>query len=88
MVELQAALAGRVAELQAALAHIKCLQGILPICMHCHRIRTDQSSWERIEKYISEHSEAQFSHALCPECRQQFYPAVTSTPAKLTEAAA
>jgi phosphoserine phosphatase RsbU/P len=86
MVELQSALAGRVAELQHALAHIKRLQGILPICMHCHRIRTDQASWERVENYISEHSEAQFSHGLCPECREQYYPAIPVRP-PLSEAA-
>jgi len=68
VVELQEALAKRVAELEDALAHIKQLQGILPICMYCHKIRTDKESWERIEKYISEHSYAVFSHGICPDC--------------------
>ncbi|MGC8830082.1 MAG: response regulator [Verrucomicrobiia bacterium] len=68
VVELQEALAKRVAELEEALAHIKQLQGILPICMYCHKIRTDKESWERIEKYISEHSNAVFSHGICPDC--------------------
>jgi DNA-binding response OmpR family regulator len=77
MVELQTTLADRVKELQDALSHIKRLQGILPICMHCHRIRTDQASWQRIEKYISEHSEATFSHDLCPECLQTHYSQYT-----------
>jgi DNA-binding response OmpR family regulator len=71
---LQASLAQRVAELQAALDHVRKLQGILPICMHCHKIRNDQESWERIEKYITEHSEAQFSHSICPECLATHYP--------------
>lgn len=71
---LQASLARRVEELQAALDHVRRLQGILPICMHCHKIRTDQESWERIEKYISEHSEAQFSHSICPTCLAAHYP--------------
>lgn len=68
VIELQDALAKRVQELEDALAHIKRLQGILPICMYCHKIRTDRESWEQIEKYISEHSEAVFSHGICPDC--------------------
>lgn len=68
VIELQEALEKRVQELEDALAHIKRLQGILPICMYCHKIRTDRESWERIEKYISEHSEAVFSHGICPDC--------------------
>ena len=74
VVELQAALADRVAQLQDALAHVRTLQGILPICMHCHRIRTDHESWDRIEKYIAEHTDARFSHSLCPECLRKHYP--------------
>ena len=74
VVELQSALANRVAELENALDHIKTLQGILPICVHCHKIRDDQESWQRIENYIEAHSDAQFSHGLCPECRRKFYP--------------
>jgi len=78
VIELQAALAQRVEELQNALDHVKTLQGILPICMYCHRIRGDEESWERIEKYIGEHTDAEFSHGLCPECRRKHYPATVS----------
>ena len=74
MLELQQALAARVRELQEAQAHIKNLQGILPICMHCHKIRTDQRSWEQLEAYISQHSEAQFSHSICPKCMRKHFP--------------
>ena len=74
VIELQAALAKRIEELQDALAQVKTLQGILPICMYCHKIRTDQESWERIESYISRHSDALFSHGLCPECLEKYYP--------------
>ena len=74
VVELQSALADRVKELQEALSHIKTLQGILPICMHCHKIRDDRDVWQRLEKYIAEHSGVQFSHGLCPECRKMYYP--------------
>lgn len=71
---LQSALAEQVHSLREALEHVKTLQGILPICMHCHKIRNDQQSWERLEKYIGEHSDAQFSHGLCPECLEKHYP--------------
>lgn len=74
VVELRDALANQIRELQTALAHINTLQGILPICMHCHKIRDDQQSWQRIEEYIQEHSDAKFSHGLCPECLEKYYP--------------
>jgi AmiR/NasT family two-component response regulator len=64
------------AELQQALKHVKRLQGLLPICMYCHKIRTDQQSWQRLELYISEHSDASFTHGLCPECAQKHYPEI------------
>ena len=73
VVELQAALRERIRSLVDAAAHIKTLQGIHPICMHCHKIHTDEKTWDRIEKYISEHSDAQFSHSLCPECLHTYY---------------
>jgi hypothetical protein len=65
---------GLVVELQATLQHVKTLKGLLPICMHCHKIRDDEGYWDRLEKYISERTEAVFSHALCPECLEQHYP--------------
>lgn len=69
---MEGELKARLAELEDALAHVKRLQGILPICAHCHRIRTDPETWERVEKYISEHSDARFSHGLCPDCAPKF----------------
>ena len=74
MIELQQALENRVLELENAMAHIRALQGVLHICMHCHRIRNDQEAWQRLELYLEEHSEAQFSHGLCPECLEKYYP--------------
>jgi len=68
IVELQRALAARVLELEAALARVKQLQGLLPICAYCKKIRNDQNYWQQLENYIGEHSEAQFSHSICPEC--------------------
>ncbi|MDD3992785.1 MAG: PAS domain S-box protein [Desulfobacterales bacterium] len=61
-------------KLQAALAEIKTLRGILPICSHCKKIRNDKGDWEQIEVYIKEHSEVDFSHSLCPECMKKLYP--------------
>ncbi|MDA2937281.1 response regulator [Acidobacteria bacterium AH-259-A15] len=60
-------------ELQQALAQVKTLSGLLPICMHCKKIRDDKGSWERIEVYVSQHSEAEFSHGLCQSCAKEFY---------------
>ncbi len=74
VIELQTALADRVAELSNATAHINTLQGILPICMHCHQIRDDQDSWIKLEQYLVEHSEAKLSHSLCPACLEKYYP--------------
>lgn len=55
-------------ELRAALAKVKQLEGIIPICSYCKKIRDDQESWQQLESYITEHSEALFSHGICPEC--------------------
>jgi DNA-binding response OmpR family regulator len=68
MVQLQLSLADHVKELEAALSQVKQLQGILPICAHCKKIRNDQNYWQKVENYVSEHSEAQFSHSVCPDC--------------------
>jgi phosphoserine phosphatase RsbU/P len=67
-------------ELRKALSEIKTLQGLLPICSHCKRIRKKdapydvQDSWVRLESYLGEHTEAQFTHSLCPQCARQLYP--------------
>jgi DNA-binding response OmpR family regulator len=68
VVGLQRRLAERVSELEAALSAVKQLQGMIPICSYCKRIRSDRNDWEPLESYISEHSEAQFSHGICPSC--------------------
>jgi len=61
-------------ELQDALAEVKKLSGFLPICASCKKIRDDKGYWQQIERYISDHSEAQFSHGICPECARKLYP--------------
>jgi DNA-binding response OmpR family regulator len=65
---LQQSLAMRVIELQNALAMVKQLSGLLPICSYCKKIRGDDNYWQQLETYLSEHSEAQFSHGVCPDC--------------------
>ena len=62
-----------IAELKDALAGIKTLEGLIPICAECRRIRDDEGSWTKLETYIQEHSEADFSHSLCPECLKNLY---------------
>ncbi len=66
--QLQWALAERVAELEKVLGQVKSLQGLLPICAYCKRIRNDRNYWQRVESYIAEHSEAEFTHGICPQC--------------------
>jgi DNA-binding response OmpR family regulator len=65
---LQEKLEDRVYELQKALADVRQLEGFLSICSYCKRIRTEEQSWEQMERYISDHSNAQFSHGICPSC--------------------
>jgi phosphoserine phosphatase RsbU/P len=68
IVRLQLDLASRVTELEEALSRVKKLQGLLPICSYCKRIRKDDNYWQRVESYIEEHSEAEFTHGVCPQC--------------------
>lgn len=72
VLELQGALAQRVRELEDALSRVKKLQGLLPICSYCKKIRNDRNYWQQVEGYISDHTEAQFSHGICPECYTRF----------------
>ncbi len=62
------------AQLQDALDHVKTLQGIIPICSHCHKIRNDEQIWDQLETYLSDHSDAKFSHGICPGCMKKHYP--------------
>lgn len=71
VLELQKTLATRVAELEAALERVKQLQGLLPICSYCKLIRDDQNYWQRLDSYLMEYSEVQFSHGICPDCYEK-----------------
>ena len=63
-----------ISELTEALSQVKTLTGLLPICASCKRIRNDGGEWEQMEVYVREHSEADFSHGICPECMKRLYP--------------
>src|SRR5262245_5425354 len=71
MVALQRDLLDRMKELQAALAREHQLQGLLPICAYCKKIRNDQNYWQQVETYVTQHSAAQFTHSICPECKDK-----------------
>jgi len=63
-----------IAELQEALDKVKTLSGLLPICSSCKKIRDDQGYWQQVEVYIQDHSDAEFSHGICPDCARKLYP--------------
>ena len=71
VLRLQQALADRVCQLEEALTSVKTLQGLLPICSYCKKVRDDQNYWHRVETYIAGHSEIRFSHGVCPDCREK-----------------
>ena len=66
--ELQRNLADRVVELQSALSRVNQLQGLLPICSYCKKVRDDQNYWQQVDSYISKHADIEFSHGICPAC--------------------
>lgn len=68
VVALQQGLSDRVRELEVALSQVKALKGLLPICAYCMKVRDDQNYWSRVETYIAAHSNARFSHGICPTC--------------------
>ncbi|MCD4692088.1 MAG: PAS domain S-box protein [Calditrichales bacterium] len=63
-----------IVELQNALAKVKTLRGLIPICASCKKVRDDEGYWHQVETYVHEHSEAEFTHGLCPECAKKLYP--------------
>lgn len=67
-------------QLEESMREIKVLRGIIPICMSCKRIRSDSGAWHQLEVYIRDHSEAEFSHGLCEECKQTLYPEFSALP--------
>jgi DNA-binding response OmpR family regulator len=76
LLEMQDALAAKVEELRLALDQIKTLRGIVPICANCKKIRDDKGYWSQVEVYVRNHTEARFSHGICPECIEKLYPGI------------
>jgi phosphoserine phosphatase RsbU/P len=72
VVQLQTALADRVRSLEEALANVKALQTLLPMCAYCKSIRNDQNYWEKVETYFTQHSNVSFTHSYCPNCYERF----------------
>jgi phosphoserine phosphatase RsbU/P len=68
MVKLQTSLAARVRELEVALAHVKRLQGLLPICSYCKKIRNEANYWQQVDSYLTAHSDVELTHGVCPDC--------------------
>ena len=68
VVALQESMTRRLAELEEALARVKQLRGLLPMCAYCKKIRVDDKYWQQLEGYLADHSDAEFSHGICPEC--------------------
>jgi len=64
------------ADLTQALANIQTLSGLIPICAGCKKIRDDRGYWEQVESYITKHSDAKFTHGICPECSRKYYPGI------------
>ncbi len=65
-----------IGELQKALNNVRTLRGLVPICASCKKIRDDQGYWQQVEVYVRDHSEAEFSHSICPECTRKLYPEI------------
>jgi hypothetical protein len=63
-----------ISELQNTVNKVKQLSGLLPSCSHCKKVRDDKGYWQQVEVYIRDHSEAEFSHSLCPDCSKELYP--------------
>lgn len=61
-------------DLQASMQHVKALSGLLPICAHCKKIRDDHGYWTQLETYIRDHSQADFTHGICPACSKAYFP--------------
>lgn len=85
MILLNLAVSRKNEELQAAISEIKQLKGILPICASCKRIRDDKGYWHQVEVYVSKHTEAEFSHGLCPECVKKMHPDIAERYSHLSE---
>jgi phosphoserine phosphatase RsbU/P len=80
MVKLQSSLAARVAELEDAMAHVRRLQGLLPICSHCKKVRNEANYWERVDSYLTSRSDLEFTHGICPDCSEKMMKEIEESP--------
>jgi len=80
MVRLQRSLAARVTEVEAALAHVQRLQGLLPICSYCKNVRNEANYWEQVESYLGAHSDLDFTHSICPSCTEKLMKEMDASP--------
>ena len=74
VIQLERTLRDKNAALSDALAQVRQLKGIVPICIHCKKIRNDENYWQQVEVYVADHTEADFSHSICPQCLEEHYP--------------
>jgi DNA-binding response OmpR family regulator len=81
MVKLQRSLASRVTELEAALAHVQRLQGLLPICSYCKKVRNEANYWEQVDSYLTSHSDVELTHGICPQCLETMMKQLDESPA-------
>jgi DNA-binding response OmpR family regulator len=80
MLNLQRSLTSRIAELEGALAHVRRLQGLLPICSYCKKVRNEDNYWQQVESYITSHSDLKLSHSVCPSCLERVMKEIDEIP--------
>ena len=80
MVKLQTSLAARVTELEAALEHVHRLQGLLPICSYCKKVRNEANYWEQVDSYLASHLDLDFTHSICPQCTERMMKELDAAP--------
>jgi sigma-B regulation protein RsbU (phosphoserine phosphatase) len=80
MVNLQTSLAARVAELEAALGEVRALQGLLPICSYCKKVRNEANYWEQVDSYLTSHSVVELTHGICPVCLDKMMKELDAAP--------
>ena len=80
MVSLQTTLAARVTELEAALGEVRALQGLLPICSYCKKVRNEANYWEQVDSYLTSHLDLELTHGICPDCTEKLVKELDATP--------
>jgi sigma-B regulation protein RsbU (phosphoserine phosphatase) len=80
MVRLQTSLSARVTELEEALEHVRRLQGLLPICSYCKKVRNEANYWEQVDSYLTSHLDLELTHGICPDCTEKLVKELDETP--------